>query len=197
MRARLTLLAAARSAPLLDTRFDDDRPLDDAGWLELRRLAPAFGPLAAAELRYCSPSAGCRDTGRALGLAPLAQPALRDCDMGRWTGRTLREVMALEPRAVAAWLADPFAAPHGGESLAGFIARVGSWLDTRPVPEPGRGDASGGEGSIVAVAEPAVVRALLCHALTASPGAYWHLDVRPLATVALTAHAGQWTVAVT
>ncbi|GAA4665328.1 histidine phosphatase family protein [Streptomyces chumphonensis] len=187
MRARLTLLAAARSAPLLDARFDDDRPLDDAGWRELHRRVSALAPLAAAELRYCSPSTGCRETGRALGLAPLAQPALRDCDMGRWHGLTLREVTAHEPRAVAAWLSDPFVAPHGGESLAAFIARVGSWLDTRPL------DA---EGSIVAVAEPAVVRAALCHALTAAPGTYWHLDVRPLAAVTLTGRAGQWSLSV-
>ncbi|MBW1604079.1 histidine phosphatase family protein [Streptomyces sp. JJ66] len=188
MRARLSLLAAARSAPLLDARFDDDRPLDPTGWRAVQRAAPALVSLAGAELRYCSPSLGCRETGRALGLTPLAQPALRDCDMGRWHGRTLREVTAGEPDAVATWLGDPHAAPHGGESLAAFVSRVGMWLDTRPWEE---------DGWIVAVAEPDVVRAVLCHALTATPAPYWHLDIQPLSVTTLTGRAGDWSLTMT
>ena len=86
---------------------------------------PCLVPLAAAELRYCSPTPRSRATGDALGYAPLAQPALRDCDMGRWRGLTLGEAMAREPAAVDAWLADPCSAPHGGESLLAFITAGG------------------------------------------------------------------------
>ncbi|MFB7111544.1 histidine phosphatase family protein [Streptomyces sp. NPDC056291] len=184
MPVRLTLLTAARSAPLLAERFQDDRPLDQAGWYEVQRAAHALRPLAAAELRYCSPTPRSRDTGEALGLMPLAQPALRDCNMGRWSGATLAEVTAREPGAVDAWLGDPRSAPHGGESLLTFISRVGSWLDTRPVDDD----------RIVAVAEPAVVRATLVYALKAPPATYWNIDVRPLSPVALTGHAGRWSL---
>ncbi|MGH4030639.1 histidine phosphatase family protein [Actinomycetota bacterium Odt1-20B] len=185
MHARVTLIAAARSASLLAERFDDDRPLDQAGWHEVQRAAPALLPLGAAELRYCSPTPRSRATGDALGFAPLAQPALRDCDMGRWRGLTLAEVTAREPAAVDAWLGDPRSAPHGGESLLGFISRVGGWLDTRPV----------GDGSrVLAVAEPAVVRAALVYALKAPPSSYWNIDVRPLAAVSLTGHGGRWNL---
>ncbi|MFE0104217.1 histidine phosphatase family protein [Streptomyces sp. NPDC059009] len=185
MHARVTLIAAARSASLLAERFDDDRPLDQAGWHEVQRAAPALLPLGVAELRYCSPTPRSRATGDALGFAPLAQPALRDCDMGRWRGLTLAEVTAREPAAVDAWLGDPRSAPHGGESLLGFISRVGGWLDTRPV----------GDGSrVLAVAEPAVVRAALVYALKAPPSSYWNIDVRPLATVSLTGHGGRWNL---
>ena len=135
---RVTLVAAARSSALLAERFDDDRPLDQAGWDEVQRVAHDLVPLAAAELRYCSPTPRSRATGDALGFAPLVQLALRDCDMGRWRGLTLGEAMAREPEAVDAWLADPRAAPHGGESLLAFITRVGGWLDTRPVEDGGR-----------------------------------------------------------
>ncbi|KUM99965.1 phosphoglycerate mutase [Streptomyces yokosukanensis] len=185
MPLRVTFVAAARSAPLLAERFEDDRPLDQAGWEEVQRVAGDLLPLAAAELRYCSPTPRSRATGDALGYAPLVQPALRDCDMGRWRGLTLGEAMAREPDAVDAWLADPRATPHGGESLLAFVSRVGGWLDTRPAEDGGR---------IVAVAEPAVVRAALVYALKAPPATYWNIDVRPLSVCTVTGRAGRWNL---
>ncbi|MGP3950356.1 histidine phosphatase family protein [Streptomyces sp. 7N604] len=185
MSIRLTLLAAARSSSLLEVRFGDDRPLDATGWHEAERAAPALLHLAAADLRYCSPSPRCRETGRILGLSPLAQPALRGCDMGRWHGRTLEEVMAHEPRAVDTWLANPRAVPHGGESLLTFISRVGAWLDTRQ---------AGNDGHILAVAEPDVVRAALVYALKAPPHSYWSVDITPLTAMTLARRAGRWNL---
>ncbi|GAA2261296.1 histidine phosphatase family protein [Streptomyces amakusaensis] len=185
MSVRITLVAAARSSALLAERFDDDRPLDGAGWDEVRLAAHALVPLNAAELRYCSPSPRSRATAQALGFAPMAQPGLRDCDMGRWRGRTLAEVTAVEPGAVDCWLGDPRSAPHGGESLLAFIGRIGGWLDTRP---------AGDDGSVVAVAEPSVVRAALVYALNAPPHAYWSVDVRPLSTLLLTGRARCWSL---
>ncbi|MGC4950327.1 histidine phosphatase family protein [Streptomyces sp. DT224] len=184
MSVRVTLLAAARGSALLGERFDDDRPLDEAGWYAARFAAPALAPLGSAELRYCSPTPRSRATGEALGFHPLVQPALRDCDMGRWRGRTLAEVTAREPAAVDAWLADPRAAPHGGEPLLAFISRIGGWLDTRPACD----------GAIVAVAEPAVVRAALVYALKAPPSTYWNVDVGPLSTVTLTGLPRRWSL---
>ncbi|MGY5030198.1 histidine phosphatase family protein [Streptomyces sp. 900116325] len=184
MSVRVSLVAAARSSSLLAERFDDDRPLDQAGWHEVQLAARALVPLGAAELRYCSPTARSRATGEALGYGPMAQPALRDCDMGRWRGLTLSDVAAREPAVVDAWLADPRSAPHGGEPLLAFITRIGGWLDTRPACE----------GSIVAVAEPAVVRAALVYALGAPPSTYWNVDVRPLSTITLAGLPGRWSL---
>jgi len=185
MHLRVTFVAAARSSSLLAERFEDDRPLDQAGWDEVQRAAHELVPLSAAELRYCSPTPRSRATGDALGYAPLVQLALRDCDMGRWRGFTLGEAMAREPSAVDTWLADPTSTPHGGESLMSFISRVGGWLDTRPADDGSR---------IVAVAEPSVVRAALVYALKAQPSTYWNIDVRPLSTVTLTGHNGRWNL---
>ncbi|MFE7387152.1 histidine phosphatase family protein [Streptomyces sp. NPDC057582] len=184
MSVRVSFVAAARSSSLLAERFDDDRPLDQAGWQEVQLSARALVPLGAAELRYCSPTARSRATGEALGFAPMAQPALRDCDMGRWRGWTLSDVAAREPAAVDAWLADPRSAPHGGEPLLAFIARIGGWLDTRPAFD----------GSIVAVTEPSVVRAALVYALGAPPSTYWNVDVRPLSTITLIGLRGRWSL---
>ncbi|MET7473891.1 histidine phosphatase family protein [Streptomyces sp. NPDC005648] len=185
MQLRATFVAAARSSPLLAERFEDDRPLDQAGWDEVQHVAHELIPLAAAELRYCSPTPRSRATGDALGYQPLVQLALRDCDMGRWRGLTLGEAMAREPEAVDAWLTDARATPHGGESLVAFITRVGEWLDTRPDDDGGR---------IVAVAEPSVIRAALVYALKAPPATYWNIDVRPLSTTTVTGHAGRWNL---
>lgn len=170
---------------MLEARFDDDRPLDAMGRHEVERAAPALYGLAAAELRYCSPSARSRETGALLGLTPLAQPALRDCDMGRWRGRTFRDVTAVEPQAVDAWLADPRSAPHGGEPLPAFITRIGGWLDSRPI---------GDGGTALAVADPGVVRAALVYALKAPPHAYWRLDVLPLSVTTLFGRPSDWTL---
>ncbi|WP_435209308.1 histidine phosphatase family protein [Streptomyces sp. bgisy034] len=185
MSLRVTFVAAARSSSLLAERFQDDRPLGQAGWDEVQSVAYGLLPLAAAELRYCSPTPRSRATGDALGYAPLVQLALRDCDMGRWGGLTLGEAMAREPDAVDVWLADPRATPHGGESLLGFIGRVGGWLDTRPVDDGDR---------IVAVAEPSVIRAALVYALKAPPSMYWNIDVRPLSATTVTGRAGRWNL---
>ncbi|MFD3329172.1 histidine phosphatase family protein [Streptomyces sp. NPDC058701] len=183
MHVRVSLVAAARGCPLLAERFDDDRPLDATGRLAVESAARGLVPLGAADLRYCSPTPRCRATGEALGYAPLVQPALRACDMGRWRGLTLAEAAAHEPDAVDAWLTDPEAAPHGGESLRAFISRVGGWLDTRPADDG---------SAIVAVTEPAVVRAALVFVLKAPPLTYWNVDVRPLSTLTLTGGPGRW-----
>lgn len=185
MHVRVTLIAAARSSTLLEERFDDDRPLDQAGWHEVQLAAHVLVPLGAADLRYCSPTPRSRATGDALGFAPMVQPALSDCDMGRWRGSTLAEVTVREPAAVDTWLRDPRSSPHGGESLLTFISRVGGWLDTRPADDGCR---------IVAVAEPAVVRAAFVYGLKAPPSTYWNVDVRPLSTVTLTGRAGLWSL---
>jgi broad specificity phosphatase PhoE len=185
MQLRVTFVAAARSSPLLAERFEDDRPLDEAGWGEVQHAAGDLLPLAAAELRYCSPTPRSRATGDALGYAPLVQLALRDCDMGRWRGLTLGEAMAREPASVDAWLADPRSTPHGGESLLSFISRVGGWLDTRPADDG---------GWIVAVAEPSVIRAALVYVLKAPPATYWNIDVRPLSTTTVTGRTGRWNL---
>ncbi|MFE9774282.1 histidine phosphatase family protein [Streptomyces sp. NPDC005931] len=185
MALRVTFVAPAGSSSVLSERFQDDRPLDQYGWVEVQRAAHELLPLAAADLRYCSPTPRSRATGDGLGFAPLAQLALRQCDMGRWRGLTLGEAMAREPAAVDAWLADPRATVHGGESLLGFITRVGDWLDTRPREDGCR---------VVAVAEPSVIRAALVYALKAPPSTFWSIDVRSLSTITVAGRAGRWSL---
>ncbi|MEU9253442.1 histidine phosphatase family protein [Streptomyces sp. NPDC048270] len=181
MTVRLTLIAPATSEALRDFRFDDESPLDPAGTARAEAAAAAV-PRAARS--YTSPSLRCRQTASALGLRPEPAPALAGCDTGRWRGLTLDAVAAGEQEAVAAWMSDPAAAPHGGESLRDVRIRVGSWLDTLPDPT----------GPLTAVAEPDVIRAAVVHALGAPDEAFWRVDVRPLTAVHLSGRAHRWNL---
>ncbi|UQI46828.1 histidine phosphatase family protein [Streptomyces sp. HU2014] len=180
MTVRVTLISAAAGAAAREARFGDGPP-DEAA---LRRAAEAAGGLPAASRVFGAPSARCRATCAALGLTPGAGPAPHDLDPGRWRGRSLAEVGAEEPEAVARWLTDPAAAPHGGESVLGLVARVGGWLDS--LAEEG--------GRVLAVVEPAVVRAAVVHGLGLPAEVFWRLDVRPLTGTELSGRVGRWNL---
>ncbi|WP_380281707.1 histidine phosphatase family protein [Kitasatospora purpeofusca] len=189
MTVRVIFVAPAIGPGLRQARFaregsvDGGDPLDAAGVRAARAVAPG---LPAAAHRFVSPSARCRRTAEELGLSDAVdEPALRGCATGRWSGRTLDEVAAEEPRAVLEWLADPAAAPHGGESVRQLCARVGAWLD---------GTAAALGGRVLVVAEPDVVRAAAVHALGVPDLAFRRLDVPPLAGVELTGRADRWNL---
>ena len=106
----------------------------------------------------------CRETAEVAGLAPELDEALAECDFGAWMGRRLADV---GPDGARAWMHDPDAAPHGGETLRAFAARVAA----------------------------CVVKAAVVHALDAPLRAFWQIDAAPLSLTELHAHDGRWTVA--
>ena len=176
----LFLLCHAATQATRQAAFPLDEPAEE------RDLAPAAALtrcLPSVVRVLASPATCARQTTAALGLTAVQEHALRDCDWGRWRGRTLDEVVAAEPEAAALWLADPDAAPHGGESVAMLIRRVGSWMDANSL-----------SGRILAVTHPAVVRAAVVHALGAPAPGFWRVDVPPLSVVELTRNAGRWTL---
>ncbi|MGW0632063.1 histidine phosphatase family protein [Streptomyces sp. NPDC002758] len=181
MTSRVTLVSPAMSVSLRQARFDDGGPLDESG---AARARAARGTLRAARRVLVSPTVRCRGTASALGLDATEAAELAALDVGRWRGRTLDEVAAAEPGAVAEWLADPGAAPHGGESVRALCARTGRWLES--VQES--------EGGILAVVEPEFVRAVVVVALGTAPETFWRLDVPPLTATALTGRAGRWNL---
>ncbi|GAA0668950.1 histidine phosphatase family protein [Streptomyces malaysiensis subsp. malaysiensis] len=186
---RITLVAPAVNAALRQVRFDDAPP-DAAG---VRRARVAAAALSRHDMAFTAPSERCRGTAAALGLDAAVAPELGDLDVGRWRGRSLDEVGQQAPEEVAAWLSDPAAAPHGGESLLALVERIGVWLEARkagsasPYP-PAR------EGRLLAVVEPAVARAALVHALGLPASAFWRLDVAPLTATELSGRAGRWNL---
>ncbi|MDH0646578.1 histidine phosphatase family protein [Pseudomonas sp. GD03858] len=162
----LTLICHARTEAQRVGRFAlDDEPLRDPPLLAPERSARY---LTAPELRT-------RQTAE--GLGAVVDDGLRDCDLGRWKGLPLKQ---LDDADLQAWLADPQAAPHGGESIAGLCQRVAGWMDSAL-----------SEGEWVAITHPFVIRAAMLHALGAPLQAFERIDVPPLARVRFS-HSGLW-----
>ncbi|MEU8628747.1 histidine phosphatase family protein [Streptomyces sp. NPDC048669] len=185
MTVRVMLISPAMNAALREARFAGDAPLDGSG---LRQAGAAADAVPATDRCLRGPSLRCAATADALGLRAGVEHALRDWEMGRWSGARLAEVSADEPEGVAAWLADPSAAPHGGESLLELCARVGAWLDALDSPD------GSNVGRVLGVAEPAVIRAAAVRALDLPPQAFWRLDVAPLTVTELSGRSGRWNL---
>ena len=136
------------------------------------------------DMAWSSPALRARQTAAALGLDATVDPVLRDIDCGAWSGHSLAEIQADAPDAVAGWLTDCSAKPHGGESIADLLHRLAPWLDTLRQAE----------GRIVAVTHAAVVRAAVLLALDANPMSFWRIDAGPLCQVRLRGNTGRWTL---
>jgi broad specificity phosphatase PhoE len=178
-------LLLVRHAPTAATRrfaFPADESLDQGGRDATRALATAL-PARVGVLS--SPSARCVETAQAAGLVVDAiEPAIAECDFGAWAGRTLEDVTETDPEAATAWMSDPDAAPHGGESLRAFGARVAQWLAAQaPL-----------DGGAIAITHGGVVKAAVVAALSAPIDAFWRIDATPLAITELHAHDGRWTL---
>ncbi|GGL13090.1 phosphoglycerate mutase [Sphaerisporangium melleum] len=185
MTVRITLVCHGSTEALRRAVFPtDDDGLDEGGHRDTARAAPSFASPGRPEgVVLCGPARRCRETAEGLGLAAaVVDDRLRDRDHGRWAGRSLAEIQAEDPAGPAAWLTDPAAAPHGGESVLALVERVAAWLASRREPS----------GRVIAVTHPDVIRAALVHVLDAATTAFSAIDVEPLATVRLTTAGGRW-----
>jgi len=176
---RLTLICHAATAATRAAAFPLDEPIDEPG-----AAAAAAAKLQTADRVWTSPALRARQTASALGLEAAVEPLLRDADCGRWAGRRLAALQGEEPDAVAAWLSDPSAAPHGGESVLDVLRRVGAWLD----------GLTAARSRAIAVTHPAVVRAAIAHVLGAPPPSFWRIDVEPLSLTDLRRGPRHWTL---
>jgi broad specificity phosphatase PhoE len=131
------------------------------------------------------PEKACLDTAKRLAGRAEPIPELRDCDFGSWTGRALTDIASDHPSELESWLHDPHAVPHGGESLAELVTRVGRVLDDHPWPH----------GRSVVVVTSLVARALIVHALGANPEAIFHIDIGPLGRASLSRNQWTWRLA--
>lgn len=164
-------------------RFPAGLAADPSGLARARALAGALRDGVRDGVRpdgrtWTSPARAARETCAALGLDARPVAALAEADHGTWAGAPFAEA---DPDALAAWLTDPDAAPHGGESRSALAARVAAWLGGRP--------------SGVAVCDAGVIRAALAHALGVGVLAADRIDLAPLSTTRLTAAGSGWRVA--
>lgn len=192
MSARLVLVCSAPTRATRQLRFPVDESLDAAAVAAVGRVAATLG-LAGSGTgavggrfagAWCAPSSSSRQTAGLLGLSAIEAPALADLGVGRWAGRRIADIADSEPATLRAWMTDPAAAPHGGESVLDLLSRAGAWL--AQVGEP--------SGRIVAVTHAAVIRAVVVAAIRATPDTYFRLDVSPLSLVELGSADGRWNL---
>ena len=89
-----------------------------------------------------------------------------------------------EPDAVAEWLRDPSAAPHGGETLQSLMQRVGEWLAGENVPRR----------QTIVVTHASVIRAAIVHAIEAELPSFWRIDIAPLSVTRLSGDGTRWNL---
>jgi broad specificity phosphatase PhoE len=134
-----------------------DVPLGAAGRAQAARLARRLAEEKARfDALYTSDLVRARETaeilGGALGLRPAAARALREIDMGRWSGKTKAEIAAAFP---AEWrrLENNEDFPRGGgETFAALRRRVLGWLARAAKKHPG--------GRVCAVTHGGCIRAV-------------------------------------
>ena len=183
MNLRLLLISHAPTAAMPAGRFPADDPLDARGLAEAQaaqaRLSHLSHLTALNEApAFVSPAACARDTASALGLNAKVDAALADIDYGNWKGRRLADLAAQTPIDLTAWMHDPDAAPHGGESFGQAVKRIGEWLDTLDVAQSNARD-------VIAVTHAAIIRAAVIHALAASSAIFPRIEIAPLTVVEL------------
>jgi broad specificity phosphatase PhoE len=175
---RLLLVGHAPTSATRAGSFPADEPVDERGRAAAAALAAALPRRCDV---VCGPERRCVETARAAGLGAIVDEALADCDYAAWSGRAVADLDAADGRA---WRTDPDAAPHGGETLRAFAARVGAWLDEQVTAA----------GATVAITHAAVVRAAVVHALGTPLDTFWRLDIAPLSITELHTRDGGWSV---
>lgn len=176
MTTRLVLICAAHDG---SGGFPADRPAAPrllAGAAGLARWVPQQARV------FLAPGRAVADTARAAGLDGAPTPELAEADAGDWAGLDPDTVAASDPPMLAAWLADPEAAPPGGESLAAQRARVAEWM---------AGQATLG-GTVAAIAPASSLRAAILTALEAPSAMARRIDVPALSVVRLTHDGRRW-----
>ncbi|MEU6742262.1 bifunctional RNase H/acid phosphatase [Streptosporangium sandarakinum] len=173
-----------------ETPFSAERRFSGVGDPELTSAGIAQAEAAAARLSrppygiqavVSSPLKRARVTAEIvaamLGLEVEVEEGLREVDFGDWEGHTFTEIQRRWPDELAAWLADPSAAPPGGESFEVAARRVQETGDRLVERYEGR--------TVLAVSHVTPIKTLLRLALEAPPSTLYrmHLDLAALSLI--------------
>lgn len=139
-----------------------DAPLSARGLDQTARTAAWFrASVPAPDAIVGSDLSRCRALALALDAAAVAEPALREQDMGAWDGRGWEDLTRDDPAGVTAYWDDYVnARPPGGETYGECYARVTRWWDAQDF----------GDRRVVLVTHIGAIRALVCHWLGMGPG---------------------------
>ncbi len=180
MTTRLSLISHAATQAQRRAAFPLDQALEEQ---EISKITSLAWKAPRTQKVLSAPELRTQQTAQALGLTATIAVELRDCDYGVWQGQELSSLQTQDPEGIAAWLEDPAAAPHGGESIADLVGRVGYWLDQRQ-----------DDGHTIAVTHPAVIRGAVVHILNAPLHSFWRVDIAPLTVTDLRFNGRVWTL---
>lgn len=179
--SRLYLVRHAATALTRRAAFPIEEPLDARGAGDALELSATLG---VANVAFTSSSLRARQTAEAAGLRAEIDECLSECEFGSWIGLTLQQVHQRDPDGLRAWLEDPEAAPHGGESLAEMAGRVERFLDRCMALD----------GTTVAVTHGGPIKAAVALALGAPLGSFWRIEVSPASVTELCRRDAGWSV---
>lgn len=111
----------------------------------------------------------CAQTADGLGVSAAPAERWADLFVDAWAGRTLEELAHEHPAGLRAWMTDPAARPHGGESVAELVARVDDAMSE-----------VAGAGLHLVVTSPMVLRAAVVAVIGGDPSSFWSIDAGPL-----------------
>jgi broad specificity phosphatase PhoE len=179
----VTLLLRHGQTPMsVEKRYAgrSDVPLTDVGVAQAaaaaKRLATAgLDAIVSSPLQRAVRTA--EEVAAVTGLLVTTDDGFRETDFGAWEGLTFAEVRERWPSEMTAWLADPAAAPPGGESFAEVDERVTAAL--------ARVLADRAAQRILIVSHVTPIKTLVAAALLAPPPALYrmHLDVAALCEI--------------
>ena len=149
---------------------------------DLGDTADRFVPQA--DRHWRAPDELARRTAEWLGVDALVSDDLAEIDYGEWRCRALDDVAREAPDAFGDWVRDPLARPHGGDSLADLVSRVGGWLAER----------LSDRGHSLAIAPASVVKACALVTLGAPAAGFFRIDVEPLSLSRLVSDGRRWSL---
>jgi broad specificity phosphatase PhoE len=181
MVARLTMIASGATPGMRKGRFPNDEALEPQAVERARAMAAS---LRRADRVWTSPALAARRTAEVLGLEASVEPLLAEQDFARWAGLSFEEVRNEDPDGMAAWFADPDAAPHGGETLSAVAQRSAALVERL----------AGEGGHTIAVTHAVVIRAAIVHVLGAPLSSVWKIDIEPLSLTDLRSDGRRWVL---
>lgn len=150
--------------------------LADAGRAEADGVAGRFAELEV-EAVYASPLERARETaapiGKTLGLRPVVERGLVECDFGEWTGRELKELRRLPEWKTVQAYPSGFRFPSG-ESFQELQARLQSAIGELCERHPGK--------AIVAVSHADCIKAAVALALGVPLDLFQRIVIGPCST---------------
>ncbi len=183
-QATITLLLRhGQTALSTERRFAglSDIELTETGVRQAKLAGERLAARGGVDVIVASPLRRTRQTAEEVAAATGApveyDDDLRETDFGAWEGLTFTEAQRRWPDEVAAWLADPAAAPPGGESFAAVAVRVQAARE--------RLMAAHARETVLVVSHVTPIKTLLTEALLAPPASMYrmHLDVGSLSEI--------------